>query len=83
VPCVLERPSNPMRLRLIGRVETNEELLSHQIFYWEESFGDGAASDYRLLTFNVSAGCFWLSFWIQVYGQDLSSAIMHRRALGL
>jgi hypothetical protein len=27
--CLLEGPSNPMRLGLIGRVETDEEFLSH------------------------------------------------------
>ena len=30
VPRFPEDPTNPMRFRLIGRVETDEELLSHR-----------------------------------------------------
>src|SRR5262245_41157787 len=38
MPCLLERPSDPVRLGAISRVETDEELLFHRSLYRERDF---------------------------------------------
>jgi hypothetical protein len=48
MPCFLESPGNPVRLGLIGRVEADEELLSHRALpAASRSFGYSVTSDYR------------------------------------